>query len=107
MYKLRNILKRTAVPLDPEKRMKAAEDFMLHLLQAYVFVAAHQLLLFSLIANQSLAYLAKSITFLLLPTTETATEERVDGVNLYARELLTLALLWHEFHDACKEGDGD
>ena len=109
MYQLRNILNRTAVPSDPEKNMKAAEDFLLLLLHAHVVAAAHQLLLFTSIANQSLAYLAKSIvsTFLLLPNTETATEEHVDGVNLYARELLTLGLLWHEFHDACKEGDGD
>ena len=42
----------------------------------------------------------------LLPNAETVTDYLVDGVNLYARELLTLALLWHKFNDACK-GDGD
>lgn len=30
-----------------------------------------------------------------------------DLVNLYAKELLTLGLLWHAFHDAVKEGDGE
>ena len=30
-----------------------------------------------------------------------------DGVCLYAREVLSLGLIWHEFHDAVKEGDGD
>ena len=30
-----------------------------------------------------------------------------DGVQAYAKELLTLGLIWHGFHDACKEGDGD
>ena len=30
-----------------------------------------------------------------------------DGVHLYATEVLTLGLLWHYFHDAIREGDGD
>ena len=30
-----------------------------------------------------------------------------DGAQAYAKELLTLGLLWHGLHDACKEGDGD
>ena len=31
-------------------------------------------------------------------------QDQVDGVNLYARELLTLSLAWHFFHDATREG---
>ena len=35
-------------------------------------------------------------------------EKRVhDKVHVYAMELLTLGLLWHDFHDSSKEGDGD
>ena len=30
-----------------------------------------------------------------------------DDVNLFATELLSLGLLWHGFHDAVKEGNGD
>lgn len=30
-----------------------------------------------------------------------------DGVCLYAREVLSIGLIWHEFHDAVKEGDGE
>ncbi len=30
-----------------------------------------------------------------------------DGVTTYARELLTLGLIWLKFYDAVKEGDGD
>ena len=26
---------------------------------------------------------------------------------LYAREMLSLGLIWHEIHDAVKEGDGE
>ena len=52
-----------AMPSDPEKNMKVAEDFLLLLLHVHVVAAAHQLLLFSSVANQSLAYLAKSAPF--------------------------------------------
>ena len=30
-----------------------------------------------------------------------------DDVNLFVIELLSLGLLWHGFHDAVKEGNGD
>ena len=30
-----------------------------------------------------------------------------DELFLYTTELLTLALIWHNCHDAIKEGDGD
>ena len=30
-----------------------------------------------------------------------------DGVKMYAIELFTLSLLWHSFHDAIREGDGN
>ncbi|SMN01269.1 hypothetical protein SPONN_2354 [uncultured Candidatus Thioglobus sp.] len=38
---------------------------------------------------------------------EAENEPKYDLVNLYAKELLTLGLLWHGFHDASKESDGD
>lgn len=34
-------------------------------------------------------------------------EETNDGVYLYATELMSVGLIWHGFHDAIKEGDGD
>ena len=34
-------------------------------------------------------------------------ESTVDGIHLYATELLTVAMVWHGFHDASKEGDGE
>jgi len=30
-----------------------------------------------------------------------------DKVHCYAVELLSLSLMWHGFHDACKEADGE
>lgn len=108
MYQIRNLLNRTAVPADPENHMKAAEDFMLLLLHTHIIAAAKQLLQYD-IGSPSLSYVAKSIvnTHLLLPDTLPNPGTAVDGVTLYARELITLSLLWHYFHDATREADGD
>ena len=38
---------------------------------------------------------------------ETIPKECKDGVFLYASELLSLGLIWHGFHDAIKESDGE
>ena len=43
-----------------------------------------------------------------LPTSTSANATSVkDRVFLYATEVLTLGLIWENFHDANKEGDGD
>ena len=38
---------------------------------------------------------------------ETNTTTNVDGVYVYATDLLSLGLVWHGFHDAIREGDGN
>ena len=38
---------------------------------------------------------------------EESMETTHDGVHFCAMELLTLSLIWHSFHDAIKEGDGE
>ena len=58
----------------------------------------------------SISQVARSIvnTHLLLPCDEPEeVEAELDGVTFYARELITLSLVWHYFHDASKEADGD
>ena len=108
MYQIRNLINRTVVPSDPQKNMKACEDFMLLLLHAHVVEAARVLRMKS--PASSVSDVARSIidTFLLLPKTSTTTSvECDDGVHMYAMDFLSLALLWHGFHDSIKEGDGD
>ena len=102
MFKLRNLINRSGVPTNPEKNMKAAEDFLLLLLHAHIVAAAEKLSDYNF---ESVDEVAKSIinTHLLLPSS-TSVE---DGVMSYARELLTLGLIWLQFYDAVKEGDGD
>ena len=50
-------------------------------------------------ATSTTATIPQAISTLPLQSTSAA--------NLYAMELVTLALLWYGFHDAVREGDGD
>ena len=108
-HQLKNLIHRTNAPLDPQKDMNAAEDFLSLLLHAHVTAAAH--LLQSEDEQEALGDLAKKIVvnFVSFPRCTNAQEAQTcdDGVCAYASELLSLGLLWHGFHDAIKEGDGE
>lgn len=108
MYQLRNLIARNVVPHDPEKNMNAAEDFMLLLLHSHVVAAARVLQLEN--PTTSLKTLANRVIsrFVRLPNlSDQATADCTDGVYSYAVEVLSMGLLWHGFHDAIKEGDGE
>ncbi len=109
MYQLRNVICRNVVPNDPQKNMNAAEDFMLLLVHCHVIAAAHELMQKK---AHNMTTLAKEIidTFVHFPDVSQpgrTTPESDDNVHLYATELLSLGLLWHGFHDAVKEADGN
>ena len=106
LFQLRNLLNRSSVPHDPEKHMKASEDFLLVVLHAHAVSAAKMIC--RLCSVESIEELAKAIVenYTLLPCSGSESE-CLDLINLYAMELLTLALVWHGFHDATKEGDGN
>ena len=42
-----------------------------------------------------------------LPSQSSSTVNHTEKVNLYATVVVTLGLLWHNFHDSVREGDGD
>lgn len=114
MYQLRNLVKRTNVPSDPQNNMNAAEDFFLLLLHTHVIASANTIMKFN--PQTSVNDLEKLIlvNYVHLPqagSTEkddpTADAGNADGVYVYATELLTLSILWHGFHDSIKEGDGE
>lgn len=105
MYQLHNLINRSLVPSDSEKDMNAAEDFMLSLVHSFVTYAGK---VFQ--ASSSVTDLAKVIVdkFVKLPdSSNTATSDCTDGVLAYATEVISLGLLWHGFHDAVKEADGE
>ena len=87
--------------------MKATEDFYTIVLQAHILSAAYTLLSNSTDLHTTIS-LAKAIvdTFVDIDITEKNLQSK-DGIYEYAREMLTLLLVWENFHDAVKEGDGD
>ena len=92
--------------MDPDKNLKAAEDFLTVKMHAYIITAAKKIL--SKKTVQSAAEISKEIveTYLniKIPSENSTRSETKDK---YAREVLTLCLLWHGYHDAISEGDGD
>ena len=81
-------------------------------MHAYIITAAKNIL--SKKTIESVIELSKEIveTYLNIniPTedsTRSETNKVKDKMFLYAREVLTLCLLWHGYHDAISEGDGD
>lgn len=119
MFQLRNLISRTSVPSDPTN-MNAAEDFLLLLLHTHCVAAAKTVLAYN--PTESVTQLADYIVanFIKLPELSSKHDEdpstreddddqdpEDDDVHCYVTELLTLSLLWHGFHDAIKEGDGE
>ena len=90
--------------------MNASEDFLLLLVQAHVVAAAK--VIQALNPNEDVTGVTKLIiaNFVHLPRlddTQGAADKCDDGVHLYATELMSLGLLWHGFHDAISEGNGE
>ena len=83
--------------------MKAVEDFMEVVLSAHVIGAANTVLCEKPdLSVQELSHeiIQKFVTFL------GGDSIQGNGVYKYAKEVLSLGLLWECFHDAIKEGDG-
>lgn len=89
--------------------MKAAKDFLLVVLHSHVIAAAKAIL--SDAETRDVVSLAKSIVDscvnLTVLSPNYVPNVSTDRVSMYAQEVLTLGLLWHNFHDSIKEGDGD
>ena len=111
LWQLRNLLNRSGFTLDPSVNVKCAEDFLSIVLDAYIVAAGETIMATCQVAK--VEDLAKAVvdSFISLdlftgpsqlPSTDTT-----DGVQAYAKEVLTLGLVWLAFHDAVKEGDGE
>ena len=104
---IRNLIKKTALPKDPKKNMKISEDFLSNVLTGYVVVAAKEIIRDNGFIHLDVCVLARKIvdqyvSILSAPSCSDST----DQVLTYSTEILILGLLWHNFHDAIKEGDG-
>lgn len=109
LYQLRNLINRTAIKSDPSKNMKATEDFLMVVLHAYIVAGATKLM------NDeptSCCEVAKSIVRkwikISISSAQPSVPQNCNGTDYgYALDLMSLGLLWHGFHDAVREGDGD
>ena len=108
MFQLQNLIHRTNVPVDPQKNVNAAEDFLLLLLHALTIAAAKVIL--SLTPTQSVMELARAIVvnYVRFPRVINNDSDKCeDKVYVHSTELLSLSIIWHGFHDAVREADGD
>ena len=99
------ILINNSANIDPEKDMKACEDFFRVSLYAHVIAAAKSILRerqFNKVED-----LAKEIIKRFVYFSPDVTLVEADKKHLYALQILTLLLVWHGFDDAIHEGDGD
>ena len=91
--------------------MKNTEDFLETVLNAHILTAAKQLmpadnLLIdcNVVANA----LVEKFVKISLPSDEPSTSPPFhDFVQAYVTDFLTIGLLWHGFHDAIRDGDGN
>jgi L1 cell adhesion molecule like protein len=89
--------------------MQASEDFLQVVLEAHIIAAAENVMT----DDMSLDDVAKEIVskFIHLSPVDDNSDvdpefKETDSVYVYANELLTLGLIWMNFYDAVKEGDG-
>ena len=100
------LLNRRAIPDDPKQNLKACEDFLLLVLHVLVKLAAENVIKESDMSyDMDVTELAMGIVNKFVSIDVNV--EDGDDLYIYTRELLTLALVWHSFHDSIKEGDGD
>ena len=104
LNQLKHLVHRTAVGANPKNNMKSTEDFLNVVMCAHISAAAKQLKTANdciTVAEQIVSCFVK-----IIPSDETPLCSKDSKFN-YATDLLTMCLLWHGFHDAVKEGDGD
>ena len=103
---LKNLLQATSVPKDPKQNVKATEDFLYKVLAGYVVAAAKEVLRTRdepiTVQEASQIIVDRYVRLLSVP----AGTDTSDASATYSSELITLLLLWEDFHDATREGDG-
>ena len=106
LFQLKVLINRTAVRSMPSKNMKASEDFLMLILHAYTIIAAEQ----CQTETDTCLSLAKRVVnkFVKISLSgEQQSKQPNDMLFNYSSDLLSFCLLWHGFHDAIREGDGD
>ena len=128
LAQLKNLLNRSTVPLAPKKNVHATEDFLQVVMEGYILTAA--LKHFKVESMHDISADSELVqSFMRLPRKDRPPQFEAlaakiiepfidffsptdvdknpgDHVMSYAKTLLSLSLLWAEFEDATREGDG-
>ena len=104
LFQLKNAINRSSVPTDPQKNVKATEDFLELDLVGHIVAAAKEILATQQLMLQEVSHkIANKFVRILCTEQEVITDKKY----LYACELITLGLLWYGYRDATREGDGE
>ena len=112
LYQLRNLINQTAVNTDPSRNVKATEEFLTVFLHGYIIAGATKLMKDEPSRVFTCNDIAKSLVSRWIKisrsSSTTCIETPPQGTDYsYAVDIMSLGLLWHGFHDAMREGDGD
>ena len=91
--------------MDPKDNIKIAEDFLLKVLTGYIVVAAREILKeesISLVGDLAERIIERYVWVLSQPLNVDTT----DQILIYSTEVISLGLLWDNYHDTVREGDG-
>lgn len=126
MYQIRNLINRQNVVSSPSNDVNASEDFFELVTSSHILAAAMEIfgmeslsdspdpLLFppgnsdksvrSVVLQSGVKAIMSQYVDLNYPAQK---QDKVDHIQEYAKEVLTLGLFHLEFHDAVREGDGN
>ena len=126
LYQLQNLVNRRNISSDVEKNMNASEDFLELITTAHITAAALQIQKLQSIEELRSAFLQESdvrpsmlknlvtaiCDFIEVPVelstkrTKSKCRPKLDCVHEYAKEALILGMIFLEFKDGIREGDG-
>ena len=116
---MKELVNRTSFGKDTKHNMKASEDFLEVVVYGHVIAAAKELT--STTSEESTVHdisekIISSFVKITIPSLcnddssenfGNSRDAEKDSVYTYAKDLLTMGLLWYGFRDAVREGDGD
>ena len=110
LFRLKHSINRTNVKSDFVHNVKATEDFLSVVLYAYVIAATKTCKGVDDNSASVLDVANQIVSKWIVINLDDAAEDVTNSVDMtynHATDFLSLGLLWHGFHDAIREGDGD
>ena len=131
LVQIKNLLNRRNVPADPKQNFHACDDFITTVIKAHLLASTLKLLnmtsfddvprhhsldettwMKSFPERRAILYelckevITTHVNFTFIPTSPKADSKSRDKVQEYADELITLGMIFLNYKDAVREGDG-